>query len=144
MGAPIRWWLLSAVLLLLSAPSRPALLAQSSDATIPVAGAETFLGNWTVNANGDTGPVTVRVALTDNGGRMAARITGGAEGVEGRVIQRIARSQDGGLAISYSLTMQGQAVPTVLTLRPDGAAMRATIDLAGGQLVLRGDAKKEP
>jgi hypothetical protein len=75
---------------------------------------------------------------------MAARITGGAEGVEGRVIQRIARSQDGGLAISYSLTMQGQAVPTVLTLRPDGAAMRATIDLAGGQLVLRGDAKKEP
>ena len=144
MHASIRLGLPFATALLLNAPPGTALLGQAADATIPVAGAETFLGAWTVNVTGDTGPVTLRVALTDNAGRMAARITGGAAETEGRVIQRISKTQDGALAIGYTLTVQGQGVPTVLTLKPTGPNMNATVDLAGGQLVLRGEAKKDP
>jgi hypothetical protein len=139
-GGPVA----AAAALVISGALRSEVSAQSSDATIAVAGAESFLGNWTVNVTGDTGPVTMRVALTDNAGRMAARITGGAAEIEGRVVQRISRSQDGALQVAYSLTIQGQAVPTVLTLKPEGATTSATVDLAGGQLVLRGEAKKDP
>jgi hypothetical protein len=130
--------------LLLLVLQSPALAAQASDATIPVAGAEAFLGNWTVNVTGDTGPVTLQVAFTNNDGRLAVRISGGVEGTEGRTIQRISRGSDGALQVAYSLTVQGQAVPSVLTLTSQGATTAATISLAGGQLVLRGDAKKAP
>ena len=134
---------IAAALLLLALPS-PDLVAQASDATIPVAGAEAFLGTWTVNVNGDTGPVTLQVAFTNNEGRLAVRISGGADGTEGRTIQRISKGSDGALQVAYSLAIQGQAVPSVLTLTPQGATTTATISLAGGQLILRGDAKKTP
>src|SRR5262245_1932174 len=104
MRASIRGFLLAAAVLhLLFALHAPALAAQASDATIPVAGSEAFLGNWTVNVNGDTGPVTLQVAFTNNAGRLAVRITGGAEGTEGRTIQRISKAQDGALQIGYTL-----------------------------------------
>jgi hypothetical protein len=144
MRAHVRGALLIAPSLLFLAVGAPALLAQAGDATIPVAGAESFLGAWTVNVNGDTGPVTMQVALSDNAGRMAARISGSTEGVEGRVVQRIAKTQAGALQVTYALTVQGQAVPAVLTLTPQGATTAATLDLAGGQLMLRGDATKNP
>ena len=134
----------TAAALVLLALRTPALFAQAADATIPVAGAEAFLGNWTVNVTGDTGPVTLQVAFTNNDGRLAVGIGGGVEGTEGRMVQRISRGQDGALQVAYSLAVQGQAVPTVLTLTTQGATTAATISLAGGQLVLRGDAKKAP
>ena len=130
--------------LLLLVLRTPSLVAQAADATIPVAGAEAYLGTWTVNVTGDTGPVTLQVTFTNNDGRLAVRIGGGVEGTEGRTIQRISRGQDGALQVAYSLAVQGQAVPTVLTLTQQGATTGATISLAGGQLVLRGDAKKAP
>jgi hypothetical protein len=134
----------SVALLSLFALHAPGLVAQANDATLPVAGSEAFLGTWTVNVTGDTGPVTLTAAITNNAGRMAVRITGGAEGTEGRVIQRVSKTAEGALQVAYTLTIQGQAVPTVLTLKPQGATTAATVELAGGQLVLRGDAKKAP
>jgi hypothetical protein len=135
---------LTAALVLCCSLQASALVAQTNVETIPVAGVEAFLGSWTVNVNGDTGPVTLQVAITDNAGRLAVRISGGAEGTEGRTVQRISKSQDGALQVAYTLAIQGQSVPSVLTLKPEGATTTATVSLAGGQLVLRGDAKKGP
>ena len=140
LAASTRSLLCTLVLLSLAATG---LHAQAAAATVPVAGSERYLGEWTVSANGDTGPVTVVVTLTNNGGNFAAKVTGSTE-AEGRTVQRIAIAAGGGLAITYTLTVQGQGVPTVLTLTPEGAAMKAKIDLAGGMMVLNGDAKKTP
>ena len=140
LAASTRSLLCTLVLLSLAATG---LHAQAAAATVPVAGSERFLGEWTVSANGDAGPVTVVVTLTNSSGNFAAKVTGSTE-AEGRTVQRVARTADGALAITYTLTVQGQAVPTVLTLTPEGAAMKAKIDLAGGMMVLNGDAKKTP
>jgi len=122
-----------ALLGVLAAPS--GVTAQSQ---LPVAEARQFLGTWNLALQTDMGPFEFGLALRDVEGRVAAQVRSELGNVE---VDTVRRSGDN-LVLEYALNAQGQSIPVSMTLRPDGDAMRATMDFAGGMFTAIGNATR--
>ena len=106
-----------------------------------------LLGTREPHVYGTTTLAEIERLVRAHAAAHGAQITWHQTNSEGELVdlvQALPKTADGALQVAYTLTIQGQAVPSVLTLKPEGATTTATVSLAGGQLVLRGDAKKAP
>jgi len=122
-----------ALLAVLAAPSGAA--AQSQ---LPTAEAQQFLGSWNLALQTDMGPFEFGLTLRDAGGRVAAQVRSELGNVD---VNTLRRSGDN-LVLEYAMDAQGQSIPVSMTLRPDGDAMRATMDFAGGLFTANGNATR--
>ena len=90
------------------------------------------------------GPIVLEI--TQNGGALAATMTGGMGGGPNAQPRPISDVQlaDGVLTLSYTQTMgqSGQSMPIVIKLTPEGVTTRVTMDI-GGNFQRTGTATKE-
>ena len=61
--------------------------ASSAQSTLDAGQAQVFLGNWVVSMDTDFGPLALDLAITDQGGKVAAQVAA-AEGNVGRLDHR--------------------------------------------------------
>ena len=99
-----------------------------------------FVGNWlvTLSMGGNDFPLTVSV--TADAVKVAATVSSGMQpttNVSG--ISLAGKS----LVLKYVTGMQGTAMSNVMTLTPDGAAMRANLSVMDGQYEMAGTAAKQ-
>jgi hypothetical protein len=113
----------------------------AAQTSVPTAEAQAFLGNWAVALDVDGQAFTMNLAIQDANGNLAAEVNSPLR-TEPAKVNNIAKSE-GNLVLSYSMDAQGQAIPVVLTLTPDGPALNAKIDLAGGMMVANGRGTKQ-
>ncbi len=83
------------------------------------------------------GPQVLDITVANS--QLAATLTGGMGGPTS--ITNISKP-GAALVLNYSMSMQGQSIPLVLTLTPDGTAMKAEMQIAG-QFTRVGTATKE-
>lgn len=115
--------------------------AASAQSELDASEASAFMGEWNISFQSDFGPVEFSLELTDQGGKVAAKVglpdfdgSGPGDPVD---VTDLRRSGEG-LVLSYEFDAQGQLVPVSLTLTPDGEGLTAVFDLAGGAFSLSG------
>lgn len=122
-----------ALLAVLAAPS-----GASAQSQLPTAEAQQFLGEWNLALQTDMGPFEFGLTVRDADGRVAAQVRSDLGNMD---VNTIRRSGDN-LVFEYAMDAQGQSIPVSMTLRPDGDAMRATMDFAGGLFTASGNATR--
>lgn len=105
---------------------------------VPVAEAETFIGNWELPLATDMGPFEMTIDITNADGQVAAAV-GSPQGAQ--AVEDISKSGED-LVLTYSMDAQGQSIPVMLTLRPDSDDLAVTVDAAGGMFVASGTATR--
>jgi hypothetical protein len=100
-----------------------------------------FMGGWTLGLDTPQGSLAMDLTLKDNAGKVAGSITSDIAPAP-QAITDI--SKDGeNLVLKYDLDFQGQAIPIIVTISPDGGKWKANFDIAGGQFVTDGTAVKK-
>jgi len=107
--------------------------AQAPQAT--AAEAKPFLGDWTINADSPMGPATMQLTVTETPDGVRAKMKGGEQG-ESDV--RDVRAQARSVVLRYTFDYQGQPIPTVVVLTPEGDALRADFSMMDGQFEMKG------
>lgn len=113
--------------------------AAAPDNTATPDNAATFLGDWTLAAEGPNGPVSFSLSIKVDSGKVVADISSDAAGTNH--ITAITKS-DKSLVLSYEFDAQGSPVPVVLTLTPNGDKYSMTMDFANGAFDMSGTATK--
>jgi hypothetical protein len=113
-----------------------AISAGEAQAQVATADARPFIGVWSLPLQGEA-PTTVTVDIHDHDGQLMAVVTGDAGPAQ---VQRVSKSGDN-LVLNYQRNLQGQNVPLVLTLTPEGDNLRGVLDVAG-LMTMRGTATK--
>jgi invasion protein IalB len=109
--------------------------ASAQAASLPVAQAQTFLGDWAVALDAQGQSFTLTVDIKDVEGNVAADV--GSDMSPTTRAQSVSRTGEN-LVVSFSMDAQGQQIPVVITLTPDGDALNASVDFAGGMFVATG------
>ena len=115
--------------------------AASAQSELDASEASAFMGEWNISFQSDFGPIEFSLELTDQGGKVAAKVglpdfDGSGPGAPVDVTD-LSRSGEG-LVLNYEFDAQGQLVPVSLTLTPDGEGLAAVFDLADGAFSLSG------
>ncbi len=115
--------------------------AASAQSELDASEALAFMGEWTITMESPGGAFEFPVELTDQGGKVAAKVglpdfDGSGPGAPVDVTD-LRRSGEG-LVLNYEFDAQGQLVPVSLTLTPDGEGLAAIFDLADGAFSLSG------
>jgi hypothetical protein len=114
--------------------------ARAGAQTLASADASAFLGAWTLGLDTPQGSMTMNLQLKDDQGKVKGTIS--SDMMPEQEITDISKDGDS-LVLSYSLDYQGQAIPVMIKLVPDGDKWHASFDFAGGQFVMDGTAAKE-
>jgi hypothetical protein len=96
--------------------------------SIPAADAQAFLGIWAVAIDAQGQTFTMDVAIEELQGNVAAEISSELGTSQ---VQRISKTGEN-LVLSYSIDVQGQQVPVVMTLTTAAEGLNANIDFADG------------
>lgn len=116
-------------------------LAVSAQSDLDASEAQQFIGSWTVSMTSDFGDFTMDLDIQDEGGKVAASI--GAPDMGGPMESVSDVSKNGeDLVLAWEMDAQGQLVPAMLTLTPDGAGLTTVLDIADGQFSAPGTATK--
>jgi hypothetical protein len=119
----------------------PTASAAQSAVLVTAADAAPFIGDWTLNLQGQNGPAVLDLAVKVEKDKVVGEITG-----PGGAMLPIAdvTKADKNLVLSYSFNYEGNAVDAVarLTPAPEGK-MSAEISFAGGAYVMSGSATKK-
>lgn len=115
-------------------------IVAGAQAALSVADAAPFMGTWTIVLDTPQGSMPMDIAVKDAGGRVTGEISSDMMGVQ--PITDVTKA-DTSLVLRYTLDMQGNAIPMVIKLTPDGANMKFSLDAAGGQFYLEGPATKK-
>jgi hypothetical protein len=119
----------------------PAASAAQSAAQVTAADAAPFIGDWTLDLQGQNGPGAFDLTVKVEKEKVVGEITGAA-----MATQPIADVTKAGqsLVLSYSFNYEGNAVDAVvrLTPAPEGKT-NAQIDFAGGAYIMSGTAIKK-
>jgi hypothetical protein len=117
------------------------LVTVAAQAGLASADAAKFMGGWTLGLDTPQGALTMDLTLKDNAGKVAASITSDIAPAPMAITDI---SKDGeNLVLKYELDVQGQSIPAMITIIPDGAKWKASFDFAGGQFVVDGTAVKK-
>jgi hypothetical protein len=110
-------------------------------AQVTAADAAPFLGDWTLNLQGQNGPATLDLAVKVEKDKVVGEIKGGE--LPAQPILDITRAEKT-LVLRYTFDYQGTPVPAIVSLTPgeDGKGA-AEIDFAGGAYVMSGTAAKK-
>jgi hypothetical protein len=113
--------------------------ASSAQSTLDASEAQAFLGNWVVSMDTDFGPLAMDLAITDQGGKVAAQVTAAELGTQ--EITNVARAGEM-LVLAWDADAQGQIVDILLSLTPAGENLTASFEAAGGQFFAEGTATR--
>lgn len=116
--------------------------AQSAPAPVPATpdNAATFLGTWTIDANGSYGPVSLEATLKVAEGK----VTGEVSSVTiGKTTMTDISKAGTSLVFVYVFDYQGMPVTAVVTLTPSDKKVDAYLDMAGGAAQFTGTATKK-
>ena len=126
------------------APAPPSAAQTAAPAPAPNAAtpenASTFIGDWTITAEGPNGPATFALAVKTADGKVTAEISSDAQPLQ--AITDLTRD-DTSLVLRYLFDYQGMAVPVVVTLTPSGEKVGAHLDFADGAYLMDGTAAKK-
>jgi mono/diheme cytochrome c family protein len=109
-------------------------------AAITPAEAAPFVGDWAVTVGMNAFESTFAVSVKADAGKVAATVR--SEGQPTIDVSDISLSGKN-LVLEYVSTMGGNPIPTVLTLTPDGAGLRANMAVMDGQFEMAGTATKQ-
>ena len=115
----------------------------SAQSALDVADAKSFMGGWTLGLDTPQGSMSMDLALTDAGGKVAAKLTAEDGPAPGTTeIKDITRDADK-LVLRYMLNFQGMEIPSEITLVPVGDKWKAAFNFASGQFMVDGTAIKK-
>jgi mono/diheme cytochrome c family protein len=99
-----------------------------------------FLGDWLMSMSMGANEATFALSVKAEGGKPSATIS-----AEGQPTINVADLSAVGnrLVLKYTMQAMGSAIPSVLTLTPDGANLRASMAVMDGQYELSGGATKQ-
>src|SRR5262245_31565957 len=124
----------------LLARSTASLEGQSQAAPPTAAQLAPFLGDWLMSMSMGANEATFALSIKSDGGKPSAVIT--AEGQPTINVADVA-AVGKGLVLKYTMQAMGTTIPSVLTLTPDGANLRANMAVMDGQYELSGSATKQ-
>jgi hypothetical protein len=107
---------------------------------VTAADAKPFLGSWTLMLETPQGSMPMTVTVKEDAGKVTSEM--GSDMMPSTVSSAVAKA-GAGLAFTYNMDMQGNAIPVQLTLTPAGEKMNFSLDFAGGQFMLDGQATKK-
>ena len=114
-------------------------LSQTPAAATPE-NAASFIGDWTLSAQGDQGPAQFGLSLKVEAGRVVGSISMGQQGSQ--PITDI--TLDGKtLVLKYNVDYQGMPIDTVVSLTPGGDKVALQVAFAGGAYSMSGTAEKK-
>ena len=117
-------------------------LAPPAEVPLLPADAKALLGDWTVAAEGPQGPTTMLLTLKVEEDKVVGEISSTNMGKN--PIPSVTKYGDD-VVLRYSFDYQGSMISTVVTLTPDGEALKASFDFADGAFVMPGTAtRKKP
>jgi hypothetical protein len=99
-----------------------------------------FLGDWTLTAEGANGPATFALSVKAEEGKVAAEISSDMQ--PRQPITDISRN-DASLILKYNFDYQGMAVPVIVTLKPADDKVGVQLDFADGAYQMLGTATKK-
>jgi hypothetical protein len=102
--------------------------------------AATFLGDWTLTAEGPNGPGTFALSVKTDAGKVMAEIS---SEVQSRQPITDLSTSGASLVLRYSFDYQGNPVSVVVTLTPDKDKVGAQLDFADGAYIMTGSATKK-
>jgi len=113
--------------------------ASSAQSSLDASEAQAFLGNWVVSMDTDFGPFAMDLAITDQGGKVAAQVAAAELGTQ--EITNVAKAGEM-LVLAWDADAQGQIVDILLSLTPAGENLTASFEAAGGQFFAEGTATR--
>ena len=120
--------------------TQPPQAGRAAVASVSAEQAAPFIGNWLVTMSMGANEATWAVGVTANGATVAATV--GSDTQPTVNVTDISMSGKS-LVLRYVVNMQGTPLSTVLTLTPDGTAMKAAMTLMDGQYEMAGTAAKQ-
>ena len=102
--------------------------------------AATFLGEWTLDANGNYGPATFVLTLKAAEGKVVGEITSAA--APKQAIADITKA-GANLFLRYVMDYQGMPVNVIIRLTPAEGKVAADLDFADGAAQMSGTATKK-
>jgi hypothetical protein len=125
----------------LVALDRPAAAqAAAAPAAVTAAQAAPFMGDWTVSLNGDMGPAVFNLSFSSVAGKVQAKVSSAQQA---EVVVTNITAQDKSLVLQYSFDYQGNDVPVVIVVTPDGEKVKANFDFANGAYTVSGPGEKK-
>jgi hypothetical protein len=114
-------------------------LSQTPTAATPE-NAASFIGDWTLSAQGDQGPAQFGLSMKVEDGKVVGSIAMGQQGslpitditLNGKI-----------LILKYNIDYQGMPIDTVITLTPGGDKVALQVAFAGGAYSMSGTAEKK-
>jgi hypothetical protein len=129
--------LIAGLLAVAGAATGTAVAAQSA-AQATAADAAPFIGEWTLNLQGENGPAALDLTVKVDKEKVVGEIAGGT--MPTRPIADVARA-DQSLVLSYTFNYEGNPVDAVVRLTPAPEnKMNAQIDFASGAYIMSGTA----
>jgi hypothetical protein len=121
------------------APAQTAAPAPVPEVPLTVTDATPLLGDWTIDASGAQGSATMLLTLKVEEGQVVGQISSDAMGAS--TIRQLTKWGTS-IVLRYSFDYNGSPVSTVVTLTPEGEALRASFDFADGAYVMPGTATR--
>lgn len=109
-----------------------------TEAQVPVADAQAFIGGWTLAVDAQGQAFQMGLNITNEGGNVAAEVN---SELGSQKVSQISKNADK-LVLAYSMDAQGQQIPIVITLTPTAAGLDAALDFAGGMFTAAGKGTK--
>jgi hypothetical protein len=109
-------------------------------ATATPENAASFIGDWTLSAQGDQGPAQFGLSIKVEEGKVVGSVSMGEGGsvpitditLSGKTLVR-----------KYNIDYQGMPIDTVISLTPDGDKVGLQVAFAGGAYSMSGTAEKK-
>ena len=114
-------------------------LAQTPAAATPE-NAASFIGDWTLSAQGDQGPAQFGLSLKVEDGKVVGSVSMGQQGSQ--PITDITLNGKA-LVLRYNIDYQGMPIDAVISLTPNGDKVALQVDFAGGAYSMSGTAEKK-
>lgn len=122
------------------APSPAAPTAAAPTAATPE-NVASFLGDWTLSAEGPNGPGVFALSVKTDAGKVTAEISSEVQGKQ-PVTELLKKGTS--LILKYGFDYQGNPVSVVVTLTPSADKVLVDFDFADGAYVMSGTATKKP
>jgi len=116
------------------------LLPVLASAQVASADAAAVMGAWVLKFDGPMGPIEFVVTLSDDGGKVAAKVESGEFGAG--PVTKIDKSGTG-LALDFTIDAAGMTLPTRVTVTPEGAEAKANLDIGPGMFSTDGKGTKK-
>lgn len=112
-----------------------------ASAEVPSSEVSSAMGAWTFTLDGPMGPFELKVTLSDNGGKVGAKVEGSSDLTPGPVSAISKAGND--LTLEFEIDVQGMTIPSKLIITPDGAMATAKWELMGGAFTAPGKGVKQ-